>query len=60
MNTIEAILELSGPFTSDKARELHRHWLEGIGPDKQRVRLADLRASEHKNFNQSELKYSPA
>ena len=55
MNTIEAILELSGPFMSDKAREAHRHYLQGLTPEKQQERLDDLRQSERC----IELKHAP-
>ncbi len=50
MNCINDILEMSGPFTSDKAKLAHAHWLEGLSPDKQQARLAALRENEQQRM----------
>lgn len=46
--TIEEILAASGPWRSEKAREAHRRWLEGLGQVRLQARLDELRATSQR------------
>lgn len=49
MNTlIDQITAISGPFTTDKARAQHCHWLGGLTTMKLESRLAALQESERR------------
>ena len=55
LEIIEEVLKLSGPFTSDAARNAHKRWLEGQPTNKLEQRRTDLLASSQRPGGQGQL-----